>query len=189
MSWRTKRDSADVAPLPDGGAGQEKETDMSETVIEGREAEPDRDGQAGVNANIAAAHRQDDAQGLLRVQPRLDFPAYRSSLLRHPTKDLRHATQRGIELVAPCFGHRDVDPLEADLTIQHGGEPIGERARITGRVLDGDAGRCAVSWSRSGRPIPLADTSTRGTSTPRRSTRSSPGSGARLPATTAPTHS
>ena len=30
------------------------------------------------------------------------------------------------------------DPLEADLTIQHGGEPIGERMVVTGRVLDGD---------------------------------------------------
>ena len=33
---------------------------------------------------------------------------------------------------------RDVDPLDADLTIQHAGEPIGERITVTGRVLDGD---------------------------------------------------
>ena len=33
---------------------------------------------------------------------------------------------------------RDVGPLEADLTIQHGGEPIGERMKVAGRVLDGD---------------------------------------------------
>jgi protocatechuate 3,4-dioxygenase beta subunit len=59
-------------------------------------------------------------------------------LLRHPTKDLRHADPEGVELAAPVFGQRDVDPLEADLTIQGGGEPIGERIRITGRVLDGD---------------------------------------------------
>jgi protocatechuate 3,4-dioxygenase beta subunit len=71
-------------------------------------------------------------------QPRLDYAPYRSSLLRHPTKDLHHADPEGVELWSPAFGHRDIDPLEADLTIQHGGEPIGERMVVTGRVLDGD---------------------------------------------------
>jgi protocatechuate 3,4-dioxygenase beta subunit len=73
-----------------------------------------------------------------RVQPVLDFPPYRSTLLRHPTKVLRHADPEGAELVAPVFGECDVDPLEADLTIQAAGEPIGERIRVTGRVVDGD---------------------------------------------------
>jgi protocatechuate 3,4-dioxygenase beta subunit len=72
------------------------------------------------------------------TRPRTDFPPYRSSALRHPTKDLRHADPEGVELVAPAFGPSDVDPLEADLTIQAGGEPIGERMVVTGRVLDGD---------------------------------------------------
>ena len=76
-------------------------------------------------------------------RPRLDYPPYRSTLLRHPTKDLHHADPEGIELWSPAFGDRDVDPLEADLTIQHGGEPIGERITVTGRLLDG-----------SGRPVP-----------------------------------
>ena len=71
-------------------------------------------------------------------QPRLDFAPYRSSLLRHPTKDLHHTDPEGAELIAPVFGHTDIDPLEADLTIQDGGEPIGERIRVQGRVLDGD---------------------------------------------------
>jgi protocatechuate 3,4-dioxygenase beta subunit len=71
-------------------------------------------------------------------QPVLDFPAYRSSLLRHPTKDLWHVDPEGAELVAPVFGHSDLDPLEADLTIQAGGDPIGERLILTGRVVDGD---------------------------------------------------
>lgn len=71
-------------------------------------------------------------------QPRLDFAPYRSSLLRHPTKDLLHADPEGVELVAPVFGQTDIDPLEADLTVTHGGEPIGERIRVQGRVLDGD---------------------------------------------------
>ena len=71
-------------------------------------------------------------------QPLTDFPPYRSSVLRHPTKEPRHADPEGVELVAPVFGHSDVDPVEADLTIQHTGEPIGERTVVTGRVLDGE---------------------------------------------------
>ncbi|MGF0115085.1 protocatechuate 3,4-dioxygenase subunit beta [Promicromonospora sp. Marseille-Q5078] len=72
--------------------------------------------------------------------PVRDFAPYRSSLLRHPTKDLRHADPETIELLSPVFGERDIGPLEADLTVQHGGEPIGERIVVAGRVLDG-AGR------------------------------------------------
>ena len=41
-------------------------------------------------------------------------------------------------LVAPCFGHSDVDLVESDLTIQHLGEPVGERMVVTGRVTDGE---------------------------------------------------
>ena len=72
------------------------------------------------------------------TQPRLDFPPYRSSLLRYPTKALQHADPEGCELVAPVFGHSDVDPIETDLTIQDGGQPIGERMTLHGRLLDGD---------------------------------------------------
>ncbi|MEV8373366.1 protocatechuate 3,4-dioxygenase subunit beta [Kribbella sp. NPDC056861] len=71
-------------------------------------------------------------------QPRTDYPAYRSSVLRHPTKDLHHADPETIERWAPCFGPQDVSPLEADLTIQHSGEPLGERITVAGRVVDGE---------------------------------------------------
>ncbi len=40
--------------------------------------------------------------------------------------------------MAPVFGHSDVDPIETDLTIQDGGQPIGERMTLHGRLLDGD---------------------------------------------------
>jgi len=70
--------------------------------------------------------------------PRLDYPPYRSSLLRHPTKDPQPANPEGVELWAPVFGERTIDPVEADLTVQHSGEPLGERMRVTGRVLDGE---------------------------------------------------
>jgi protocatechuate 3,4-dioxygenase, beta subunit len=92
------------------------------------------DTQESVTKEIADIHV--GASG--ETQPRLDFPPYRSSILRHPMNDLRHAEPEGAELVAPVFGHSDIDPLEADLTIQAGGEPIGERIRLRGRLVDGD---------------------------------------------------
>lgn len=90
-----------------------------------------------------AAHRADYEAGLangaaVSNRTRLDYPPYRSSLLRHPTKDLHHVDPETIELVSPAFGHNDVAEIEADLTLQHTGEPLGERILVTGRVLDGD---------------------------------------------------
>ena len=76
--------------------------------------------------------------GTVQDATKLDYAPYRSSLLRHPTKDLRHADPEQLELAAPVFGPQDVDPIEADLTVQHRGEPIGERIAVAGRVLDGD---------------------------------------------------
>ena len=87
---------------------------------------------------ISLAYEHGRAAAGEQSQPRLDYPPYRSSILRHPTKDLHHADPETIELYAPVFGHQDVDALESDLTIQHRGEPIGERIIVTGRVLDGD---------------------------------------------------
>jgi protocatechuate 3,4-dioxygenase, beta subunit len=89
--------------------------------------------------DIHASYREDVADGgAEETQPRIDFAPYRSSLLRHPTKSLHHADPETIELWSPAFGERDVHVLESDLTIQHNGEPIGERIVVQGRVLDGD---------------------------------------------------
>jgi protocatechuate 3,4-dioxygenase beta subunit len=96
--------------------------------------------QADVSREIAEIAADYQRSGLEETQPRLDYAPYRSSVLRHPTKDLHHVDPETIELWAPCFGERDVSPLEADLTIQEGGEPLGERIVVTGRVVDG-AGR------------------------------------------------
>ncbi|MFI5085586.1 MAG: protocatechuate 3,4-dioxygenase subunit beta [Actinomycetales bacterium] len=98
--------------------------------------------QASVSADIAAIHRRYqaavDAGERAETQPRTDFGPYRSSILRHPTKDLHLADPETIELWSPAFGQRDVHPLESDLTIAHHGEPLGERLKVRGRVLDGD---------------------------------------------------
>jgi protocatechuate 3,4-dioxygenase beta subunit len=97
------------------------------------------------------------------TQPRLDYAPYRSSILRHPTKSLQHADPETIEMYSPAFGHMDVHALEADLTIQHNGEPLGERILVSGRVLDGDgrpvAGQLVEIWqaNSSGRYIHKRD--------------------------------
>ena len=96
--------------------------------------------QADVDAEVAELARAYEVDGVEETQPRLDYRPYRSSLLRHPTKAPVQADPEGIERWAPVFGARDVAPVEADLTVQHDGEPVGERMIVTGRVLDG-AGR------------------------------------------------
>ncbi len=90
-----------------------------------------------INAEIARVHAATAAAGPLPVHPLRDFGPYRSSALRHPTHELVRADPEEIELVSPAFGHTDVAPEESDLTIQHSGEPLGERIIVTGRVLDG----------------------------------------------------
>jgi protocatechuate 3,4-dioxygenase beta subunit len=80
---------------------------------------------------IAAEH-----QGQEESQPLLDYPPYRSSLLRHPRSPFVSVDPEEVECCAPCFGAQDVDALDADLTAGHLGEPIGERIIVTGRLLD-----------------------------------------------------
>jgi hypothetical protein len=82
--------------------------------------------QQAISAQMATIASDYLRAGVEETQVRMDYPPYRSSLLRHPTKDLHYADPEGVELWTPCVSERDVNPLEADLTIQHGGEPIGE---------------------------------------------------------------
>ncbi len=90
-------------------------------------------------AEIGALHTTATAAaGPLPVHALRDFGPYRSSALRHPTHELVRADPEEIELVSPAFGHSDVAAEESDLTIQHDGEPLGERIIVTGRVLDGE---------------------------------------------------
>jgi protocatechuate 3,4-dioxygenase, beta subunit len=100
--------------------------------------------QATISEEIAAAHSDYErraAAGAARTDTALlDFAAYRSSVLRHPTKNPQLLDPEQIELTSPTFGHRDVGDIESDLTIQHAGEPLGERITVTGRVLDGNGG-------------------------------------------------
>ena len=106
--------------------------------------------QAEISSEISALARAYEHHSSAESTPRLDYSPYRSSILRHPTKELHHADPETIEQYAPVFGEREVDATEADLTIQRDGEPIGERIVITGRVVDGDdrpvAGQLVEVW-------------------------------------------
>ena len=106
--------------------------------------------QAEISAEIALIGKEHERDASAVPQPLLDYPPYRSSILRHPTKDPRQVDPEALELAAPVFGPQDVDPVEADLTSQHGGLPIGERIVVTGRVLDADgrpvAGQLVEIW-------------------------------------------
>ncbi|MHC3456118.1 hypothetical protein [Streptomyces prasinus] len=93
-------------------------------------ATPGLEPQSIISDEIAA---EDDKAGFDIALPRLDYRPYRSSQLRHPTKDLEHTDPEAIEMWAPCFGHWDVDPLEADLTLGPAGEAMGER--VNGHVV------------------------------------------------------
>jgi protocatechuate 3,4-dioxygenase, beta subunit len=77
------------------------------------------------------------------VHPPLDTTAYRSSTLRAPHQPLLPLPQRLTEITGPLLGPERVTASDADLTIGHPGEPLGERIIVSGRVLDSD-----------GRPVP-----------------------------------
>jgi protocatechuate 3,4-dioxygenase beta subunit len=102
-------------------------------------AAPDQASQRQISDEIAAIHARTPADAARTLH---DFAPYRSSVLRHPTKNPRLVDPETIELYSPAFGQRDVAAIESDLSIQHAGEPLGERITVRGRLLD--------SW---GKPI------------------------------------
>ena len=76
------------------------------------------------------------------THPPHDHHDYRSTVLRHPTRPLRLLPQRLTELTGPLFGADRLQPGDDDLTHYDGGEAVGQRIIVHGRVLDSD-GRAA----------------------------------------------
>lgn len=70
---------------------------------------------------------------------------YRSTALRGPTRPLVPLKAGLSALAGPVFGHERLGATDADLTVNgaRGGEPLGERIIVAGRVLD-----------ENGRPVP-----------------------------------
>jgi protocatechuate 3,4-dioxygenase, beta subunit len=83
---------------------------------------------------LALPRYGDDAS----ARPELDFPDYRSSLRRAPKRPFRPLPQGLTEVTGPVLGDGRIGDSDHDLTVQHEGEPLGERTIVHGRVLDGD---------------------------------------------------
>ena len=69
-------------------------------------------------------------------------PGYKTSVTRSPRYALLSLQNSLSEVTGPVFGHADLGPLDNDLILNyaHGGEPVGERIIVHGRVLD-ESGR------------------------------------------------
>ena len=89
----------------------------------------------------------------------VDYPGYRSTRLRAPTRPLVTLPEELHPLDGPVFGEDAIGELDGDLTRQHAGEPLGERIVVSGRVLDEDGRpirrrpRRGLAGER-GRPLP-----------------------------------
>jgi protocatechuate 3,4-dioxygenase, beta subunit len=79
----------------------------------------------------------------MNPDPPLLWPGYKSTILRAPSKPPVAVEPEEAELTGPVFGDSAVGPLDHDLTQGLGGEPLGERIIVHGRVRD-----------TAGRPVP-----------------------------------
>ncbi len=69
-------------------------------------------------------------------QPEYLYLPYASTVKRAPGKPLILLPQTLSEITGPVFGQDVVRAGDNDLTHQHGGDPLGERIVVSGRVLD-----------------------------------------------------
>ena len=72
------------------------------------------------------------------VDPPFDYPDYVGTRLRAPKEPLVIVPSTLTELTGPTYGESAVAELDADLTRQHAGDPLGERIVVSGRVLGSD---------------------------------------------------
>jgi protocatechuate 3,4-dioxygenase beta subunit len=79
------------------------------------------------------------------MHPPAFTPDYKTSVLRSPRNALLSLQNSASELTGPRFDHNEIGPLDNDLILNYakGGEPIGERIIVHGRVLD-----------ENGKPVP-----------------------------------
>ena len=70
----------------------------------------------------------------------VDYPGYRATQWRAPSRPLAPIPEELHSLEGPVFGDDVVERSDNDLTEQRGGEPLGERIIVHGRLL-GDDGR------------------------------------------------
>jgi len=68
-------------------------------------------------------------------EPALDYPAYKSTALRHPKQPLVYLPDQVTEMTGPQLGQLRPGTIENDLTTEG---PVGERITVSGRLLDVD---------------------------------------------------
>jgi protocatechuate 3,4-dioxygenase beta subunit len=68
----------------------------------------------------------------------VDYPGYRSTRWRAPDRPLVTLPEDEHDPFGPVFGVAAIGENDHDLTVQHEGEPLGERITVTGRLLDVD---------------------------------------------------
>ncbi len=71
-------------------------------------------------------------------EPALDYPDYKSTALRHPKQPLVYLPEQVTEMTGAQLGQLRPGEIENDLTKGHGGDPLGERITVSGRLLDAD---------------------------------------------------
>src|SRR4051812_22925166 len=64
------------------------------------------------------------------------FPDYRSTGLRAPLRTPVDLPHRLTEITGPVLGEDRITAADADLTLRNGGEAVGQRILVHGRVLD-----------------------------------------------------
>jgi protocatechuate 3,4-dioxygenase beta subunit len=84
--------------------------------------------------SVLPGYRRDTEGG----HPPYDHPAYESTRKRAPRQAPIRLEHTLSEITGPTFPREIVGPGDADLTHFDGGEALGERIVVTGRVLDED---------------------------------------------------
>ncbi|WP_366526735.1 protocatechuate 3,4-dioxygenase subunit beta [Ferrimicrobium sp.] len=72
------------------------------------------------------------------IDPSNDTDEYRSSVLRAPKQPLIVVPERLLNTTMPIFDSSLVKESDSDILHQHNGEPLGERIRVTGRLLNSE---------------------------------------------------
>ena len=96
------------------------------------------------------------------THPPLDWPGYRSTALRAPSRAFDVFPATLTEVTGPLLGEGRVGEHDHDLTRQHDEEPQGQRIVVHGRVLDGDgradpATLVEIWQANAARPLPPPD--------------------------------
>ena len=94
----------------------------------------------GTEPRIVADSASDTPATYVRdvgVHPPLDYAPYKSTALRHPRERLVYLPHTVTEITGPALGDAlRVSEHDRNLVAGHGGDPLGERIIVFGRVLD-----------------------------------------------------